>query len=292
MRTSLVISILILVQVISAPVRANTVTVSLLSPLDGSYVIPGTPIPWTINAEVSVDDNYGLALICVDLVQGETNPEVIILPQADSLPEEMNSFDRPFGLANPPPPGATSGYLGTPIDEPGFRGLSQIGGAQNTFGTASKNSSVTYDIIPGVGQSAGGQIIAGGSIAAPQSPGTYRFRIESVLANTLSAVNDPPAFSPTATATIVMDVEEIVVHVCVPGDIDGDGDDDFTLDEIEEFVLALLDPVAAGPRAVCSADINADGLTNGEDVRAFVQGLTGGGATAPPPIAKPAAPPR
>lgn len=271
--------------------RAGTATVSLTSVANESFVVPGSLIPWTVHVQVSDDDNYGLALICVDLTQDASNPELIAIPQADAVPEEMAFFDRPYGLANPPPPDSSSGYLGTPVNQPAFYGLSQIGGAQNTFGTLGKSGGTTADIVPGVGQSPQGQNVASGFIPAPQTPGTYRFRIESVSANTLAAVNDPPAFSPTTTATVVIDAFEIVVHVCRPGDVNDDNL--ITIGDLEEFVEALLDPASAGPQAVCSADINEDGVTDGRDVTAFVGRLTGGGVTSPPPPGgRPLAPPK
>ena len=199
------------------PVAGNTggtVALELVSAVNGQTVAPGQEVPWRIRCYVSTGDNLGLALISVDLVQEKTNPELFDIPAGAAVTTAMRAFDRPDGFTNPPedPTGNPegSGYGGSRIGEIGSKDLLQIGGAQNTFGRIGPcfgpNNDVCMgqDIAPdtGVGQGLGGETVAFGTLAAPSTPGTYVFRIQNALANTLEAVNAAPAASVTQSADI------------------------------------------------------------------------------------------
>lgn len=75
-----------------------------------------------------------------------------------------------------------SGYGGTQVGPFGEQDLLQIGGAQNTFGVS--GGSIGQDIVveTGVGQGAGGEIIATGFFEAPCTPGAYTFSLENGVA--------------------------------------------------------------------------------------------------------------
>lgn len=192
----------------------GTVALELVSAVNGQTVAPGQEVPWRIRCFVSSGDNLGLALISVDLVQDETNPELFDIPPGAAVTTPMRAFDRPDGFTNPQEdPGADpegSGYGGSRIGELGSKNLLQIGGAQNTFGRIgpcfgpAADVCMGQDIDPdtGVGQGAGGETVAFGTLPAPATPGTYVFRIENALANTLQTVNAAPTPSVTLPADI------------------------------------------------------------------------------------------
>ncbi|MBE7507163.1 MAG: thrombospondin type 3 repeat-containing protein [Planctomycetia bacterium] len=52
------------------------------------------------------------------------------------------------------------------------------------------------------------------------------------------------------------------------GDVDGDSH--LGPEDLEPFVLVLLDPLSADPDAMCAADVNADGTVDGRDIAAFI----------------------
>ncbi len=137
------------------PSPPPTVTFDLSSPSDGQEVVPGSIIQWTITATVSTDDNFGLALVAVDLVQDPFNPELFDIPPGIP-PAGMEDFDRPNGISNPDPGGPGSAYGGTQIGTPGAMDLAQIGGAQNTFGVIGDGIGLDTQVDSGVGQSPGG----------------------------------------------------------------------------------------------------------------------------------------
>lgn len=159
----------------------------------GANVNPGNLIEWEIVALVTTD-NDGLALISVDLIQDDSNPELIDLPLA-MRPAAMVDFDRPNGIANPDPndpSGPGSAYGGTPIaGATGGLNLIQIGGAQNTFGTPGETIGLDEVVDLLVGH--GGLVIATGSLNAPSTlGGPYAFDLSDGVANTLDQVQPPP----------------------------------------------------------------------------------------------------
>jgi len=244
------------------------VVVNLSSPANGMTVPAGSAIEWTITAVVSTGDNMGLALISVDLLQDGANPQLFDIPPG-VRPAAMEGFDRPAGLSNPGQDGATSGYGGTPFGIVGARNLGQIGGAQNTFGVPGNGLGLNVNVEAGVGQSPGGQVIATGLFAAPAAAGTYVLALQSPVANTLRTVEAAPASSPVDPAAAVTSKAEISFIVCRSGDLDGDGFISVE-QEVPAFVNLLLDAEAGTDYARCAADVNSDGVVNGEDVQPFV----------------------
>src|SRR5262245_33027222 len=79
----------------SAPVEAQTITISLSSPQNGGTVAAGANISWSIDFAVSAGDNVGLALLSVDLTQAAANPARFDIPPATSVPTTMGNFSRP-----------------------------------------------------------------------------------------------------------------------------------------------------------------------------------------------------
>jgi len=211
-----------------AAASAATVTVSLSSAQNGQTIAAGSTVNWSISFTVSAGDNAGLALLSADLTQADTNPALINLPQAGSVPAAMANFARPAGISNP-----NNGYQGSQRGTAGAQNLIQIGGGQNTFGTArpaGTGIAESANVVGGVGQS-GSVVLASGSFTAPATEGAYSYSIENVIANVLQQRNDPPAFSPVIQSTVSVAAPTIsftVGGVQQPGDVDGDGDVDLT----------------------------------------------------------------
>ena len=262
----------------AAVFAGGTVTLDLTSPSNGSTVSPGTLIEWTITAEVSTGDNYGLALISVDLVQDELNPESLDLPAAGGVPTEMLGFARPGGIANP------GGYEGTQVGEEGAKDLAQIGGAQNTFGAAGPSGiGQDYNVEGGIGQGLGGQVIATGSFSAPATEGLYTFSIQNAVANTLDSVETPPDPSPVSPATAEFDNDSISFTVgagccttCM-GDMQPDCDGIVNVTDFTVFALAFPS-TSADPNYDICADVypaGGDGFVNITDFTAWAVNFPG-----------------
>jgi hypothetical protein len=285
----------------TSALATGTVTLLLESPAGGQTVPGGAPVNWTIKATVSPGDNYGLALVSCDLVQAAANPGKLDLPPGDpaSIPTIMAVFNRPAGIANPGENGAASGYIGVQRGTAGQKNLVQIGGAQNTFGTAmapgtgiGENAVVTQ----GVGQGGTPQVVLAGSFQAPATAGTYTFSLQNGIANVLTSVGTPPQFSQCSSATIDLTgatfTFTVGVTACI-GDLNCDGSISFG--DINPFVLYLSNFAAWQGQYSCSAqngDINGDG-TYGQgsfaDINPFVTLMTqcGSGCTCPGPIVRP-----
>jgi hypothetical protein len=251
----------------------GTVSLTLSSSSNGQTVSPGASIQWTVTATVSTGDNQGLALISVDLLQDDANPELLDLPQADSPPTEMLGFARPGGITNP------AGYGGTHVGTPGELDLAQIGGGQNTFGEAGPPGvGQDVDVDTGVGQGLSGQVICTGSFNAPSAEGTYHFFIDNAVANVLETVQTRPLPSPVAPATVVIDVgtisftvEETQCCSCF-GDIallGGGGCNDVR--NVVDFtrLAASLYAVEGDPNYNICADLNGNGVVNVADFTLF-----------------------
>lgn len=255
---------------------AGIVSLDLISPQDNQTVAPGQRIDWRIEFEVSSDDNAGLALLLVDVVQGVFNPELIDIPPAGTTPVDMLKFDAPAGFSNVP-----SGYGGVLVGNIGERNLRQIGGAQNTFGQPGQIMGQDATVEGGVGQS-GPVVLAEGFFSAPSVAGIYSFQIETAVANTLEAVNAPPNASPVSPAATVFEAPffsfEVDPSIVLLGDLNCDGAVD--QQDIEPFVLAVIDTASyASTYPNCDAsraNINGDAANDGLDVGGFVTCLLGG----------------
>ncbi|MCB9853331.1 MAG: hypothetical protein H6819_09575 [Phycisphaerales bacterium] len=254
---------------------AQTVTVSLESPQNGTFVQAGETIDWSISVSVSSGDNHGLAFFCADLVQSETNPATLEIPHADGIPSEMMNFSSPAGVSNPPDVGMSSGYVGTQVGDAGGMNLHEIGGGQNLFGEAlpaATGLAQSAGTIPGVGQ-AGGIVIASGSFTAPATEGAYTFELRNVLANVLSEANPQPRFSLARAANVDLAAGTLTITVsdgCDPFDVNCDGAVDGR--DVQPLVSSLLThtPSSCSP---CAGDTDANGATDMLDIQIFVDRL-------------------
>ncbi len=270
--------------VLASVAAGQTVSVTLSSPQDGQTVGPGAPVAWTISFTVSAGDNFGLALLATDLVQNAGNPAFADLPPAGGVPAAMSNFSRPAGVSNPGEGGNPTGYVGVQRGTAGARNLRQIGGGQNTFGTATAPGTGVAEnanVVSGVGQS-GSIVLASGTFNAPSVEGVYSIELAGVIANVFDDVHSPPAYSPVQSAAVnVVDgsVTFTVGAAFALGDLNCDGAVDNG--DIDAFVLALLDAgayAAAFPDCdINNADINDDSFVDNADIDGFVQCLLNGG---------------
>ncbi len=170
----------------------GTVTLTLQRTDTHQEVNPGDLIEWEIVAQVTAN-NDGLALISVDLIQSETNPELIDLDVA-VRPAAMVDFDRPNGIANPDPndpSGPGTAYGGTQIaGATGGLNLIQIGGSQNTFGVA--DVAVGEDIVVDSDVGFDPVVIAEGAFNAPSQTGDYTMSLQNGIANVLDDLAGAP----------------------------------------------------------------------------------------------------
>ncbi len=289
MRQAKPLPVVLLVGLSSVALAGPAVTLTLESPSDGQTVAAGSRIGWTIRVATSRGDNAGLALVCVNLVQDDTNPAFLDIPPGDlaSLDATMDDFSRPLGISNPGEDGAATGYVGVQRGVAGRMDLVQIGGGQNTFGVAGP-AGMGQDILveTGVGQGAEPQLVLCGSFAAPSTAGMYRFRLRDPLANVLATVSGPPQSSSVMAATVDVGsasfsfTVQASLPIC-PGDCDCDRR--VTFDDINYFVAALVGHGAgwAGyygrehdgqvpPCNYANCDINDDGQVDFDDIDPFV----------------------
>lgn len=241
----------------SAGALAQSVTLSLASPQNGTTVAAGSTVNWSISFTVSSGNNQGLALLATDLVQNPANPAFFNLTPAASVPAPMANFSRPAGISNPGETNPTTGYVGVLRGDPGAKNLIQIGGAQNTFGQSRPPGSGIAEnaiVVGGVGQS-GSVVLASGSFGAPSTAGTYAFNLANAVANVLTQVNTPPAFSPVVNAPVTLGAGSFAFTVgepnC-PGDLDGSNSVD-----ISDLALLLSQFGSVG--SGFSGDLDHDG---------------------------------
>lgn len=247
---------------------AQTVTVQLSSSKNNTTVSPGTSIDWSISFTDSAE-NQGVALLCVDLVQDPNNPAHFDIPPATSVPAAMVKFSRPQGVSNPGEGGPT-GYIGVQRGTAGSKNLIEIGGAQNTFGTArpagsgvAENANVSADI----GKS-GSVTLASGSFNAPSTAGTYHFSLANGFANVLVVRNSPPAISTTTAATVAISAGTITITVggaTCPGDITGDNHVDLT-----DLATMLANYGKTGNATFAEGDLNGDHNVDLTDLAALL----------------------
>jgi hypothetical protein len=269
----------------SSALATGTVSLLLESSAAGQTISAGTTVNWSVKVSVSTGDNVGLALIACDLVQSASNPAKFSMPPgvAASIPAAMAKFNRPAGIANPGEGAEPSGYVGVQRGTAGQMNLVQIGGAQNTFGTAmSPGSGIGENAVvtSGIGQGGSAQLVLSGSFPAPATEGSYTFSLQNGVANVLTSVGTPPAFSPVSSATVnlagasfTFAVGQTVCH----GDMNCDGTIGFA--DINPFVLNLSNFASwQSTYAGCSSangDINGDGTYPGfSDINPFVSLLS------------------
>jgi hypothetical protein len=293
---------LIVALALSVPALATgTVSLTLESSVAGQTIHSGNTVDWTIKIAVSTSDNYGLALVSGDLVQAAANPAKFDVPAGNpaSIPAAIAVFNRPAGIANPGEGGAASGFIGVQRGTAGQKNLVQIGGAQNTFGSAmAPGSGIGENAIvsPGIGQGSP-QLVLSGSFPAPATLGTYTFSVQNALANVLLSVGVPPQFSQCSAATVDLSGASFTFTVgpsgCA-GDLNCDGQINFG--DINPFVLYLSNFAAWQAAYVgcnpANGDINCDGTFGAgsfSDINPFVALMTqcGSGCACPGPIVCP-----
>ncbi len=261
----------------SALATTGTVTFTLTSPQSGHSVAPGAVISWTIQLSDSTGDNLGLALFATDLFQDPNNPAKLDIPPgtAASIPSIMNGFNRPGGITNPGEGGALSGYIGVQRGTAGQKNLIQIGGGQNTFGQAGSGGIGTDpNVDGGIGQS-GAQTVLSGSFPAPNVSGAYTFRLQNAVANVLTQIHAPPAFSSVAQAAVNLTNASFTFTVTPPGVCRGDCNCDGQINfaDIDPFVAVLA---GGTPCSFENCDVNGDGNINFNDIDPFVALLSQG----------------
>jgi len=247
MRARLTLTTITILATLSVAALATPIaTLTLESTKSGLTVQPGAAIDWTIKVLVSSGDNIGLALVSTDFTQDANNPAALILPPASGVPAGMSNFARVAGIANPDENGL-AGYRGVQRPFTGTtKNLIQIGGGQNTFGSAlppGTGVGESATVVPSVGQGTA-QTVATGSFAAPATVGTYTFRLANGLANVLD-LNSPSGFSKVVAATV---------------------------QGVPTAVLTFT--VQLGP-SVCHGDMNCDTRVTFADIDPFVEALSG-----------------
>lgn len=286
MRRNTIIRVLTVLALSAAAHGSPEATFTLGSPQNGQDVAPGATVNWEIRLAVSAGDNAGLALVSCDLVQDAANPAKLDLPPADGVPGGMAKFARSAGIANPGSAAPSFGYRGAQRSPTGqtYKNLVQIGGGQNTFGTALPPGGGVGEnatVVAGIGQGAEPQIIATGSFTAPTTPGAYTFRLVNALANVLDPDAAPPPGQhwPVSAAAVAglpsASFSFTVAAVDHRGDLNCDGV--VNVDDIGPFALGLVDPagyaVAYPACFLDRADMNGDALIDGHDVQSFVDRL-------------------
>lgn len=279
----IVVSFSLLISLSSLRANAETVTFSLTSE-DAGVVSPGQVVDWQISAEITSGGSAGLALVAIDLIQDELNPELFNLPPANGVPVGLEGYSRPAGISNPGEGGATTGYIGVQRGAPGAMNLHQIGGAQNSTGAAGATIGQDINLEANVGFT-GPVVIAQGSFVAPNTNGTYTFQLENAIANTFDSVSAPGTFSPVSPADVVFGSGSFQIVVSTGsniGDINCDGV--INTADIQHFVQALVAPAAyvddhdGSPFPTCDlnmADVNQDTFADGGDITGFVSLLLG-----------------
>lgn len=235
----------------SVALAVPTVTVSVSSSQNGGVVLAGTTIDWSISFSVSSGDNDGLSLLCVDLQQSPSNPALFDIPVAPSVPAGMANFARPLGVANP-----GTGFRGTQVGTAGQKNLVQIGGGQNTFGTAlnpGAGVAESANVVANVGQS-GSTVLATGSFVAPSACGTYTFNIANALSTVLTVRNNPPSISPVQRITPTISGGSFSFIVSLNGDLNGDRTVDLT-----DLSQLLANFGRSGGATRAQGDLSGDG---------------------------------
>ncbi|MFN0060108.1 MAG: hypothetical protein ACKVX7_16745 [Planctomycetota bacterium] len=268
-----------------AAARAATVTLTLASPQAGTVVSPGATIAWTISAGVSSGDNFGLALVLVDLVQDPGNPSTMDLPPASGVPPAMELFSRPLGFSNPGPGGVGTGYVGLARGAPGALNLVQIGGAINTFGVAGAGIGLSTTVPVGVGQGAP-VVIAEGVLFAPLTPGNYALQLQNATASTLHAVAAAPQHSDVRAAQVDLAAGSIAFLVTGAmlfrrGDCNGDAA--FNIADAITVLTYLFSAPAITPPCFDACDAGDDGALDIADGVGILSALFSGAPPLPAP---------
>lgn len=239
------------------------VSLRLESPQDAIPLDPGDVFEWSVVAEVTNEGrNLGLAGVLFDILQS-IGPDQTHGLAPSAVPTGMEHFSRPMGICNDGPPGSglTTGYGGTPmLLASGEPSLVEIGGVQNTYGVAGVNIGTAALCVPGVGQQAGGQVVASGSVVVGPRVGARFFVLQEVHAILFSRVGNAGEESWVFNAPLAIGRGRAMIVVC-RADFDGNG----VLDTNDLFAF-----LNAWFGLDLSADIDHDGVLTTNDLFAFL----------------------
>lgn len=132
--------------------------------------LAGTTVDYQVFVELSDAENEGLALLCFDLTFDGGPLDPATAPDSSTI----DNFRFPLGMSNP------AGFGGTPSSGV----LLQVGGAQNTI----KNTFApqpTGTVITDVAQPGAPLLFVTGSVAVPDTAGTYQLTVDEVIANVI-----------------------------------------------------------------------------------------------------------
>lgn len=139
-------------------------------------VLPGATVNYEVLGVLSSNtDNEGLALFGFDLVFDGGALAQTSTPGSGPIA----SFVIPEGITNP------AGFGGT-ADVPGREGdLVQIGGGQNTIKNVPENAPypIAEAVVTGIGHTE--EVLAAGSLTAPDMEGTYTLSLTNLFANVI-----------------------------------------------------------------------------------------------------------
>jgi hypothetical protein len=264
--------------VLSGPAMAQgpaplVVEVALESPVHEHVVDPAQAVPWSIRVTVSSEGrNLGLAAAICDLVMIDYPSTYTGLPMtAAAVPAGMEAFSRPLGISNAAPAGSgfNTGYGGTPLivvySDLGYPtpALIQIGGMQNTFGVAGVNMGTQAVCEAGIGQQAGGAILAAGEFPAPLKPGGYELNLRLCSANLFGSIGAPEQYSPVFEVPPEALIANSVLAFQVVCRADFNTDGAVTVQDLFDFLDAYF---AVAP----NADFDNNGVVTVNDLYVFL----------------------
>lgn len=219
----------VLVMAFAASVQATDLNLWIVSGGSASIEVdPGATVPYEVWAELSDDQNEGLALIGFDL-----SCTCGAMPQADTpTTEPMKNFAigaESLGINNP------AGFGGTLQGDV----LIQVGGGQNTIGNDVGNAPYPIGgVITGVAQPGSAVVVATGSFTAPEAEGEYDVLGTNIFGNGIVMGEtgepffktyqlDPGTSMPLTVAVFVPSGPEIEGSTPASGSIDARQPTDF-----------------------------------------------------------------
>ena len=160
-----------------------------------------------------------------DFVQAKTNPGGTFISPADAVPAAMEDFALPYGVSNPTHD-SIPGYRGTELGTDCATDLYQIGGGQNTTGTAGTTMGTDIYVETNVGVGAAVEL-ASGSFPAPSARGIHIYVLQNAEANIVLNALEPGEAWTVFEADVSYDPVGFRIIVC-PGDVDGSASVDMT----------------------------------------------------------------
>ena len=178
----------------SAAALATDLDISVESGGNNAVTVPaGSIVNYTIVGELSDNANEGLALWGGDVTFSGGDLEQADLPGEDP----MLNFTLGAGITNPITANNANGYGGTIIDGV----LVQVGGGQNTINNTPDNAPFPIGaVIVAVAANGSPQILATGSLMAPEEEGVYTLSVSNLFANVIKEDEDGTVFWATEEA--------------------------------------------------------------------------------------------